>query len=328
MNNVYKDIVGHARLKGALAGLLEAGTMPGTVLFYGHAGVGKCMMALRTVMALHCRSEAPPCLICGDCVRLEAGVHPDSIFVAPGERGIIPIGSEEKKEGGSIRWLLERLSLRSFSGVTTAVINGADRIRPEGQNALLKTIEEPSPGTYLFLVAAGTSSLLPTILSRCMKMKFGPLRESEILGILEKKRLHGENSPVIAEICGGSAEYALRLAGESTIEDFRAAAECVSSLARGGMPSLAAVSVLEKKFGGDFLLEMLVNIYRRNLLDLVNREGKGGIVGDFFGNAFLDGTEDVVRIQKILLAARKSIVRNVGTVNALRGVAYSDEYAV
>ena len=209
----FTGVTGHTDQTGRLTLLFEKNTLPGTFLFSGPSGIGKKLIAQRTIAAVFCTSSNPPCLDCRDCRQIAENIHPDFVFLSPNERGIIPIGSEDKKEEGSVRWIIERLSMKSVSGKRAALIDGVDHMRVEGQNALLKTIEEPSPGSVLFLIASGTAGILPTIISRCFGIKFAPLSVREILDLLEKKMLINEHSPVIAEISGGSFENAVRISG-------------------------------------------------------------------------------------------------------------------
>lgn len=320
----YSDIAGHERQKRKLSKLINNNVLPGTILLTGPSGIGKRMMAEKTIASLFCRDENPPCMQCHECRRIEEDVHPDYIHIGPNEKGVIPIGSEDRKESGSIRWFIDRLTKKSFSGVRAAMVDGVDRIRVEGQNALLKTIEEPSPGTFIFLLASATSAILPTILSRCFEIKFSPLSGDAIIGILGKNKLIGRDVSVIAEISGGSVENAVMLAGENTLDEVRIACEGLGGFIRGEKSLGAEIPALEKKMGAERLVDILMNVYRQNLLNLVSHSDGGKICREFFGSAFLGDAEKVIKLQKVLFEARKAVTRNIGLVNTMRGLLFQD----
>lgn len=318
----FTDIVGHERQKKILTRIVENRTLPGAILFTGASGIGKRLIAGRTIAAVFCRSENPPCETCRECLRVAGGTHPDFVQLGPNERGAIPIGSEDRKEAGTVRWLIERLSMKSFSGTTCVLVDGVDRMRIEGQNALLKTIEEPAPGTHIFLVASGTSAILPTILSRCFEMKFAPLDPSSIIGIMDKKKLINSNASVIAEISGGSAENALLLSEGDMLGELRRACRGVSDLVRGHDATVEGVSDLEKKLGAERLAGIMMNVYRQNLLFLVCGTGTGRDCRDYFQDVFLDDPAAVKIAQGAIMEARKAAARNIGLAGAVRGLAH------
>ena len=320
----YSDIAGHERQKMKLSKLINNNVLPGSILLTGPSGIGKRMMAEKTIASLFCRDKNPPCMQCHECRRIEEDVHPDYIHIGPNEKGVIPIGSEDRKEPGSIRWFIDRLTKKSFSGVRAAMVDGVDRIRVEGQNALLKTIEEPSPGTYIFLLASATSTILPTILSRCFEIKFSPLSGDAIIGILGKKKLIGRDVSVIAEISGGSVENAVMIAGENILDEVRIACEGLGCFIRGEKPLGGEIPALEKKMGAERLVDILMNVYRQNLLNLVSHSDGGKICREFFGSAFLGDAEKVIKLQKVLFEARKAVTRNIGLVNTMRGLLFQD----
>lgn len=320
----YSDIAGHERQKIKLSRLIDNQVLPGTILFTGPSGIGKKLMATRTISSLFCRGENSPCMACHECRRIEEDVHPDYIHIEPNDRGVIPIGSEDRKEYGTVRWIIDRLTTKSFSGIRAALVDGVDRIRVEGQNALLKTIEEPSPGTYIFLVASGTATILPTILSRCFEIKFSPLTGEAIIGVLEKKKLIGGHVSVITEISGGSVENAIILAGDNTLEEVRSACAGMSGFIRGDNSPGAELQALEKKMGTGRLVDILMNVYRQNLLDLVSPSDGGKACRDFFNTVFLEDAERVIKLQKALIEARKAVSRNISLVSAVRGLLFQD----
>jgi DNA polymerase-3 subunit delta' len=161
----------HAQVQGAL----EAGRLGHALLFCGPAQLGKREVAQRLAQGLLCTARAAdgsPCGHCRSCHLFQAGTHPDYQFVS-----FIP-----NKEGtklrteiiiDQIREVSERLSLTpQYGHEQIAIIDPADAINFSASNALLKTLEEPVPGRYLWLVSAHPGRLSATIRSRCQRVEF------------------------------------------------------------------------------------------------------------------------------------------------------------
>ena len=137
------------------------------LLVHAAAGVGGDWLAFWIAARVFCSAPANqprPCGACIDCRRVLAGEHPDCSLVAPEET------SKEIKID-QVRELCQDLRLTSHGGrLKVALVMPADRMNRFAANALLKTLEEPTPGTLLVLVAAQPSRLPATIRSRCQSL--------------------------------------------------------------------------------------------------------------------------------------------------------------
>jgi DNA polymerase-3 subunit delta' len=145
---------------------------PHALLITGRRGIGKRRLAVQFAKALLCeqpRSDGSACGTCASCGYLAAGAHPDLRLVEPVERD---------EEGNAKRLdaiLVDRIrELTDFAQLTShrqrakvALIAPAEAMNPAAANALLKTLEEPPPATYLLLVSDQWGRLPPTIVSRC-----------------------------------------------------------------------------------------------------------------------------------------------------------------
>ena len=108
------------------------------------------------------------CGTCASCKRIARGVHADVLLVEPGESGTIKIDQ--------VREAIDRAAYRPFEGRRRVVIvDDADALNAEAQNALLKTLEEPPAASTFVLVTSRPDMLLPTVLSRCQRLRFGRL---------------------------------------------------------------------------------------------------------------------------------------------------------
>jgi DNA polymerase-3 subunit delta' len=227
-------------VKSLLSGAVSRGSVPPTLLFAGPHGIGKTLVAQATASALNCPSpilsagDLPldACGKCRSCDRISRGVHVEVTLIEPDDNAGIRIDV--------IRDVLERTAFRPFEGRRRVVIvREADALLDSAQNALLKSLEEPPPGTIFILTTAVPGALLPTVRSRCMRLRFGRLTETEVAEILSGS--HGID-PVSARgaaaLSDGSVGQALALGSTDLAVLREVALQLLQQAARG--PSVAA----------------------------------------------------------------------------------------
>jgi len=232
-----REIIGHRRLTTLIARAIERDSLPPTLLFAGASGVGKWAVARATAQAINCPDpsthstpasqaatslragpgeELPydACGKCRACDRIARGVHVDVIMLEPDERASIKIEP--------VRDVLSQTSYRPFEGRRRVVlIREADALEPAAQNSLLKSLEEPPPGTMFILTTAVPGALLPTVRSRCMRLRFGRLTAAEVAAVLVRDHAHSETEArQAAPLADGSVGQALAL-GDSDLSMFR-----------------------------------------------------------------------------------------------------------
>jgi DNA polymerase-3 subunit delta' len=309
-------IAGHAVQLGRLSAMLKGGKVPHALLFTGVRGTGKMIIARRFTAALHCGNSPAPCMKCAECVRFFGMAHPDHVELVPNEKGVIPIGTEEKREKGTVRGLISRLSVKAIGGKATAIIDGVDSMTEEGQNAILKLIEEPSGNTFIVMIASTRVRMLPTIISRCLEMRFPELQDVEIRAILESRGVAGKNLDYSVRASGGSVESALALAEAAAWEDIGLLRDGMLS-AVAGKAFLLDTADLEKKLGKERLLDCMINVFRDILhLSISNNRNCGETGADYC-------EKDILMIISILCAVREGLSRNLNIRNALKGLLYS-----
>lgn len=209
----FRDIVGHRRVVSLLSRAVARGALPPSLLLAGPAGVGKRRTAIALAETINCQNavgsalERDACGTCASCRRVARGVHPDVILIEPGDTGTIKIEQ--------VRDVIDRAGYRPFEGrVRLVVIDEADALVPPAQNALLKTLEEPPSASMFVLVSSLPDALLPTVQSRCPRLRFGALSANEIAQVLIHDRGYTE-AEAHAAAADAEGSVAVALAAEA-----------------------------------------------------------------------------------------------------------------
>jgi DNA polymerase-3 subunit delta' len=247
----FRTIVGHRRLLSLLSRAVGRDTLPPALLMEGPGGVGKRRAAVAIAEAANCLT--PPqagdfardgCGECAACRRIQRGVHPDVIVIEPGDMGSIKIEQ--------VRDVIDRSEYRPFEGRRRVVIiDDADALMPAAQNALLKTLEEPPSASMFVLVSSIADALLPTVRSRCSRLRFGPLSPAEVTEVLRRDHGYSEqDARAVAVDAEGSVGRALEAESADLVDAREGAERLLEYTARAGDPGRrldAARDVTAKK---------------------------------------------------------------------------------
>jgi len=225
-----RAIAGHRHLLELLVRAVERESLPPSLIFTGPEGVGKRLAAVALAQLLNCPTPVTAeglgrdaCGVCASCKRIARGVHSDVIVIEPGDTGAIKIDR--------IRDGIEKAAYRPFEGRRRVVIiDQADAILVEAQNALLKTLEEPPSASSFVLVTSTPDVLLPTVRSRCQQIRFGRLDAADIAAVLVASHDYDETAAhAAASAADGSVGAAL--SGDS--DDVAAARDAAAGLLQG-----------------------------------------------------------------------------------------------
>jgi len=198
----------------AASAMLATG-VPHALLLAGPARVGKTTLALDLAAGLLCVNPDPsirPCRTCRGCRAVDHGNHPDLHRLAPvGPGAVIPIGGGDQR---GVRDLVRELAfLPVEGGARVAIVESAERMTEDAQSALLKTLEEPPARTVLMLCAEDDERLLPTIRSRCVRIRLGPVAGRALEQLLvERDVADAPTAARLGRLSGGRPGVAILLA--------------------------------------------------------------------------------------------------------------------
>lgn len=212
----FQEIWGNTPLVSQLKMAASSGKVSHAYLFLGGAGAGKRLIANTFAKALQCESGAnAPCGNCRSCQAFDNGNHPDIIYVRGEKKNIVVDEIREQ--------ILETVDLKPYHYQKKIyIIEKADAMNVQAQNALLKTLEEPPAYAVFLLLAERAEAFLPTILSRVVTMKIRPLSEDTMAEyLMQKAFLPQEESHVLAAYAQGRIGQALELKEDESFREMR-----------------------------------------------------------------------------------------------------------
>lgn len=243
----FRDVIGHKELKDQLIRSVEEDRISHALMFSGNEGSGTLPLALAFAGYILCENPDgnDRCGTCSSCKKVDVLGHPDlhlsfPIVIEKKVRTTERFQQEFKKvvrgnpyldlrsweseitetikksviTADESQDIIRSLSLKAFNGgYKIMIIWRADRLNPQAQNKLLKTLEEPESKTIIILTLSNPEDLLPTINSRTQSVKLSRLRDEQIAaGLVDKKQVAEGRAQLIARLADGDFGKALRLA--------------------------------------------------------------------------------------------------------------------
>jgi DNA polymerase-3 subunit delta' len=244
--SVWQGLQGQERAVAQLRRSIERSRVPHAYLFSGPPGAPLVDAALALAMALSCQRApgdgcgADPEALCEACAKIASGIHPDVVtLVREGAAQIVPIESVRNQVIARIGFPPHEGAIRVF------IVEEATALAPPAANALLKTLEEPPSRTLFVLCTTAPDQLLPTIRSRCQRVRFGagtalpgdadPARAERVaaLGAELARDVHDASLPVrIAEAKGDAAPVLVAAARALHVRAYAAATDGNTEIAR------------------------------------------------------------------------------------------------
>ncbi len=292
----FSEIAGHESQKEFLRNSVRKDRVAHAYLFSGPKGIGKKLVAKGFAQLINCadnRMQTGECT-CVSCVKIEKGLNPDVlVFDYPDEKTI---------KVDHIRDDIEHLVyLTPYENpYKVFIVDDAQRMNFNAQNAFLKTLEEPPQNSVIILLTTLTDLLMPTIRSRCQVISFQPLETKIVREILEKKKPQTSDPELIARMSGGSVAKALDME-ETYIHKRNEYINCLMSVC--GEKPLTLFNSVEKlrneiKQGGAEELNIVFDVFSSWLRD--------SIVLNISGNQ-----DKIVNIDLLDRLSRYSEQRNV-----------------
>lgn len=214
----FYDILGHEQIIAHLQNAIEEDKVSHAYIFNGPEASGKMMLAEAFAMALQCEGEGKrPCLECRSCRQAADHNQPDIIYVShekPNTIGVDDIRTQINND----------IDIKPYSSrYKVYIVDEAQKMNQQAQNALLKTIEEPPAYAIILLLTTNADSFLQTILSRCITLNLKAVKEDKIKEYLMK---HYQIPDYQADICAafsqGNVGKAIQLASSEEFGELKA----------------------------------------------------------------------------------------------------------
>jgi len=216
----FDEIIGQEHIVTHLVNSMRTGNVSHAYLIQGEKGSGKSSIAELFAMALQCeQGDGEPCLNCHSCKQAVNGNHPD-----------IRVLQHEKPDRYAVEEIRDQLvkdiNIKPYgSEYKIYIVPDAQFMNPSGQNALLKTLEEPPEYAVIILLCTNTDMLLETIRSRCVTLNIHPLKDSQIKEyLMTKKQVPDYRADVITAFARGNLGRAGMLISSESFEELRSEA--------------------------------------------------------------------------------------------------------
>lgn len=222
-----EKVLGHEEVIKHLQNAAAMDKVSHSYIFAGEKGSGKKLLAKLFAMTLQCEKHGKePCLQCSSCKKAMNRNHPDIIYVSHEKPN--SIGIEDIREQ-----LIADVDIKPYIGpYKVYIVDEAEKLTVQAQNALLKTIEEPPAYAVIMLLVNNGATLLPTIASRCVTLNFKPVRDEVIKKyLMEELHVPDYQAEVSVAFAQGNVGRAKQIA---TAEDFAEMMEAAFRILKKG----------------------------------------------------------------------------------------------
>jgi DNA polymerase-3 subunit delta' len=204
----FQDVIGHEHLIEHLQSAIAMQKVSHAYIFDGEKGAGKNFLADIFAAALQCeKNETNPCGECTSCKQAAGRNHPDIIRISHEKPNTIRVDDIREQLCGDIL-------IKPYKGpYIIYIIDEAEKLNVQAQNALLKTIEEPPAYAIILLLTTNAENFLPTILSRCVTLHLKPAKDSKVRKyLMEQVKIPDYQADICVAFAQGNIGKARRLA--------------------------------------------------------------------------------------------------------------------
>ena len=268
----FSDIIGQQHIKEHFQSSVINKTISHAYIINGEKCSGKSMLAKAFAMAIMCEAGgSEPCLQCESCKKIINNCNPDVInLVRDKKKKTDSIGIDEIRQQ-----VISSIYDRPYSGDHKVyIIDDADKMNIQAQNAILKTLEEPPSYAVLILITTNAARLLPTIISRCIVLNMRPVEDKVIRQYLrDQDRFLDSTIDVITAMASGNVGKAKLISEDSEFIEFQdSIIEILKSIPNSdyrrildGIDKLSEIKS-EKKYSVEEVFDLFTLWYRDVLL--------------------------------------------------------------
>lgn len=216
----FSEIIGHEQIKEHLKNSISMDKVGHAYILNGPDKSGKMMLAEAYAMALQCvKHESEPCMTCHSCRQAAEHNQPDIIYVLHEKPNTISVDDIRSQLNNDI--VIKPYSSR----YKIYIIDEAEKMNVQAQNALLKTLEEPPAYAVILLLTTNADQFLPTILSRCIRLDLKAVRDDVIREYLMKTmQIPDYQADICTAFAQGTVGKAIQLASSEDFNELKASA--------------------------------------------------------------------------------------------------------
>ena len=211
----FHEILGNEMIKEHFQKAIETHRISHAYILTGEAGTGRKSIANAFAMTLLCeKGGTEPCMVCHSCKQVLSGNHPDLIYVTHEKPASISVDDIREQ-------INDTIMIRPYSSYYKIyIVDEAEKMTIQAQNALLKTIEEPPSYAVIILITTNQEAFLPTILSRCVQLKLKPLKDFTVKSYLtEQLSVPEKDAEICAAFARGNLGKAIHLASSDEFKE-------------------------------------------------------------------------------------------------------------
>ena len=215
--NDFSNIIGHETIIEYFRNAISMDKVSHAYILNGEDKSGKLMLAEAFAAALQCEEKGmEPCGNCRSCKQAEGRNQPDILYVSHEKPNTISVDDVRKQ-------INDDIALKPYSSkFKIYIVDEAEKMNVQAQNALLKTMEEPPSYAVILLLTVNADSFLPTILSRCVRLDLKPVSDEKIRKyLIEQKQVSKDQADICVAFAQGNVGKAIRLSDSENFNEMK-----------------------------------------------------------------------------------------------------------